>query len=167
MAWSKKDRLLFHLINEAGKRYFKRQVHLATATFMKAKVKPNLVFFGTYNLSTRTFHWLNQMNEITLDYIRKGYMSVFGSDETIVKLCQPSVPLDLKDRNVIPYLIDIVNAAYSVVRFEKGKERIFAMTKLDLPDTFDFEQFNNSMFIYRTFHVYERKTRRNIRNIRR
>ncbi len=166
MAWSKKDRLFFHLINEAGKRYFKKQSHIATATFMKAKVKPNLIFFGSYNLSTRMFHWLNGMNEITLDYIRKGYMSVFGSDETIVKLCAPSVSLDLKDRNVIPYLVDIVNAAYSVVRFEKGKERVFAMVKLDIPDAFDFERFNNTMFLYRTYDVYEKKTRRNVRNIK-
>ena len=158
-SWTKQDKLLFHIVNTFGKPFTIKASNKVIDTYLKLKTKPNIIFFGSYDQSSNTFYWMNKMNEVSLDMARKNYMSVFGSDETIAKLCRPEVHLDIKNKDVIAYLMDIFNAAFSIIRIKKGSETIYGMVKLGIQDSFDFDGFNNAMGVYRlSVQINKRKT---------
>jgi hypothetical protein len=154
MTWTKKDLLLLDLINEFGKRYGCKQAAATFAALTKAKVKPPINEFGSYDPSTHVFRWRNDVNIVTLDMIRNHYMSVFGSDETIKKLFHPVVPLDGRYQSVIPYLMDILNAAFHVIRMQKGKESVYALVKINVHNFIDFDRFEQTLLVYRQYDAF-------------
>jgi hypothetical protein len=85
-------------------------------------------------------------------------MPLFKSDETIKKLFQPVVKFDEKDMNVIPYLMEALNAKFSVIRFKSPTAYIYALTQIDdVKETFKYEDFDGAMFIYRYFNEIDKK----------
>ena len=159
MTWTKKDRVLFTILNQFGKDDLEKQIEDASKKFVKLKTKPEFfVVFGHYDLAKDEFILENNMNKMTYDFFKKGYLPVFGSDETVKKLCRPVVKLDKKDMNVIPYLLEIINAAFSVIRFKSNGLYTYALVKLDgVRESFDFEKFRDSMFLYRSFDKIDKK----------
>ena len=98
------------------------------------------------------------MNKMTANFIKKGYKPLFKTDKTLKKLFKPVVKFDRKDMNVIPYLLEIVNAKFSVIRFKGPKEYIYALTIVDdAKETFKYDDFNAAMFIYRNYNEIEKK----------
>lgn len=150
MNWTKKDILLFNILNSFGEKYLETQINEASSVFAKMKVKPQYIIFGYYSTKSDIFTWLNNMNNESLKLIKKGYISVFKTIETINKLCKSSIKLNRKYMNVIAYLLDIINASFRVVRFKKGDNYIYALAKLEgLKEIFNFDEFEKAMFIYR------------------
>ena len=155
--WTNKDKLLFHIIESFGRP--NESSKKVVETFRKRKNKPDVTLFGVYDRASETFYWMNGINEITLNMVRQHYQSVFGSDETIVKLCKPVVRLERKYHCVIPYLVDILNAAFSVLPVQRGEQMMFGLVKLGLKDDFDFNAFDGAMGAYRLSHLHPlRKT---------
>jgi hypothetical protein len=88
----------------------------------------------------------------------KQYLPVFGSDETLKKLYRPVVKFDEKDMNVIPYLMDILNGAFNVIRFKSKNAYVYALVRLNnIKETFKFDEFNNALFIYREHSKINKK----------
>ena len=159
MTWIKKDLLLFNILNNFGKKYLEEQIVKASSTFAKLKVQPPYVIFGYYSISNNSFNWLNNMNMESYKLIKKGYTSVFKSMDTVRKLCNPIVKLNTKYSNVIPYLLDIINAAFRVVRFKQGDNYVYALVKLEgLREIFNFDEFEQTMYMYRHFEALNKKT---------
>jgi hypothetical protein len=60
--------------------------------------------------------------------------------------------------NVIPYLMEALNAQFSVVRFKSPTAYIYALTKIEgIKETFNYEEFDSAMFIYRYFNKLNKK----------
>jgi hypothetical protein len=159
MTWSEKDEILFSTVNIFGKEHLEAQIEDASEKFTKLKRRPEFfAIFGYYNLDKNIFVWQNEMNNISYDFVKKGYMSLFKSDETIKKLFQPVVKFDRKDMNVIPYLMEALNAQFSVLRFKSPTTYIYALTKIEgIKETFNYEEFDSAMFIYRYFNKLNKK----------
>jgi hypothetical protein len=52
--------------------------------------------------------------------------------------------------NVIPYLMEALNAKFSVVRFKSPTNYIYALTIIDgIEETFKYEEFDSAMMFYR------------------
>ena len=52
--------------------------------------------------------------------------------------------------NVIPYLMEALNAKFSVVRFKSPTNYIYALTIIEgLEETFNYEEFDSAMMLYR------------------
>jgi hypothetical protein len=152
MTWSEKDEILFSIVNIAGKEHLEQQIENASNKFLQLKKRPEFfVIFGYYNLNKDNFVWQNEMNKISYNFVKKDYMSLFNSDETIKKLFKPIVHFNRKDMNVIPYLMEALNAKFSVVRFKSQTDYIYALTIVDNNETFNYEDFDAQMFLYR-FH---------------
>ena len=159
MTWSEKDEVLFSTVNIFGKEHLEAQIEDASEKFSKLKKRPNFfAIFGYYNLDKNIFVWQNEMNKISYDFVKKSYMPLFKSDETIKKLFQPVVKFDKKDMNIIPYLMEALNAKFSVVRFKSPTAYIYALTQIDdVKETFKYEDFDGAMFIYRYFNEIDKK----------
>ena len=77
-------------------------------------------------------------------------MPLFESKVTLKKLFQPVVRFNEEDMNVIPYLMEALNAKFSVVRFKSPTNYIYALTVIDgLKETFKYEEFDSAMMFYR------------------
>lgn len=153
MYWSEKDKTLFSIVNIAGKEHLEEQIDDASEKFLQLKKRPDFfVVFGYYNLNSNIFVWQNEMNKISYDFVKKNYMSLFESDETLQKLFKPTVKFDKNDMNVIPYLIKALSAKFNVIRFKSSTDYIYALTMVDgVKETFNYEEFDTQMFLYR-FH---------------
>jgi hypothetical protein len=172
MTWSERDKILFSTVNVFGKEHLEPQIEEASEKFLKLKKRPNFfVIFGYYNLNKDIFVWQNDMNKISYDMVKGNYMSLFKTDETVKKLFQPIVHFDKKDMNIIPYLMEALNARFSVIRFKGPTDYIYALTEVeDVKETFRYEDFDAAMFIYRFNNDFEKankKKHRKQRNKRR
>lgn len=174
MSWSEKDRVLFNIVNQFGEKYLEKQIENASSKFLTLKQRPNFfIIFGYYNLDKNLFVWQNEMNKISYDFVKKGYMTLFKTDKTIKKLFKPFVDFDEKDMNIIPYLMEALNAQFSVIRFKGPNDYIYALTSMDnIKETFKYKEFNDAMFLYRYFNTVSEgdkskyKKRRNKRHIK-
>lgn len=155
MTWSEKDETLFSIVNIAGKEHLEAQIEDASEKFLKLKKRPDFfVIFGYYNLAKDMFVWQNEMNTISYDFVQKNYMRLFGSDETLKKLFRPTVKFEKKNMNVIPYLMEALNANFNVVRFKSSTDYIYALTKVEgVKETFSYEEFDVSMLLYRLYGI--------------
>ena len=151
MRWSEKDEILFSIVNIAGKEHLESQIENASEKFLQLKKRPEFfIVFGYYNLNKDIFVWQNEMNKISYDFVKKDYMPLFKSDETLKKIFQPVVKFDKKDMNVIPYLMEALNAKFNVVRFKSQTDYIYALTIIDsVNETFNYKEFDSQMFLYR------------------
>lgn len=154
MTWTEKDKVLFSIVNQFGDKYLEKQIENASAKFLTFKKRPNFfVIFGYYNLNNNVFVWQNKMNEISYNFVKNGYMPLFDSDKTIKKLFSSVVHFEEKDMNVIPYLMEALNAQFSVIRFKSQTDYIYALTSIDdIKESFKYDEFNDVMFLYRYFN---------------
>lgn len=159
MNWNKNDILYLSMINEYGQKYIDKQMKTASQQFLKMKNKPEYTIFGCYHLVTKSFVWINSMNTMSYDMIKNNYMDVFRNEHTLKKLFKTNVPLSVQYYKVIPYLMKVVNAAFHVISFPLKDKIIFALVKLDLPDTVDFDVFDDIMLTYHT-HLMKQSTKR-------
>jgi hypothetical protein len=173
MTWSEKDKVLFSIVNIFGKEHLEEQIEDASEKFSQLKTRPPFFsIFGYYNLDKNVFVWQNGINEVSYDFVKNNYMTLFKSDETIKKLFQPVVHFDKKDMNVIPYLMEALNAQFNVVRFKSRTDYIYALTIIDgVKETFKYEDFDTAMFTYRFLeepdnkpHIKHKKSKSKRRN---
>jgi len=158
MTWSKKDKILFTIVNKFGKEHLERQIKEASQKFATLKKRPEFfTIFGNYNLQKNEFVWLNGMNKISYNFVINGYMPLFESKTTLKKLFQPIVRLNKEDMNVIPYLMEALNAKFSIVRFKSPTNYIYALTVIDgIKETFKYEDFDAAMMLYRKHDELDR-----------
>jgi len=162
MTWSEKDEILFSTVNIYGKDHLEAQIEDASEKFLHLKERPAFfAIFGYYNLDKNVFVWQNEMNTISYDFVKKNYMSLFKTDKTIKKIFNSTVKFDQKDMNVIPYLMEALNAKFSVVRFKSPTDYIYALTIInDVKETFNYEEFDAAMFIYRNYNMLDKSYRK-------
>ena len=136
--WTEKDKILFTIVNKFGKEHLEKQIKESSNKFRTLKKRPDFfTIFGYYNIHKNVFVWQNDMNNDVLNFIKNGYMGLFGSDSTLKKLFQHVVPFNKDDMNVIPYLMEILHAKFSVVRFKSPTNYIYALTVIDeIKETF-------------------------------
>lgn len=158
MTWSERDKILFSTVNIFGKEHLEAQIEEASEKFLTLKKRPQFfAIFGYYNLSKDVFVWQNDMNSISYDMVKTNYMPLFKTDETVKKLFQPTVHFDKKDMNVIPYLMEALNAKFSVVRFKGPNDYIYALTEVDgVNETFKYEEFDSALFTYRMYNQLDK-----------
>ena len=90
------------------------------------------------------------MNKLSYNFVKGGYIPLFESKTTLKKLFQPVVRFSKEDMNVIPYLMEALNAKFSVVRFKSPTNYIYALTIIEgLEETFNYEEFDSAMMLYR------------------
>jgi len=154
MSWTEKDEVLFSIVNIAGKEHLEAQIEEASEKFSKLKKRPPFfVIFGYYDLHKNIFVWQNEMNKISYDFVKNNYMRLFDSDTTIKKLFQPTVKFNKKDMNVIPYLMEALNAKFKVIRFKSPTNYIYALTTLEgVKETFKYDEFDVAMIHYRFYN---------------
>ena len=158
MSWTKKDKVLFKTVNIFGEKHLERQINESSKKFATLKKTPEFfTIFGNYNLQKNEFVWLNDMNKASYKFVKDGYMPLFESKTTVKKLFQPIVRLDKEDMNVIPYLMEALNAKFSVVRFKSPTNYIYALTIIGgLKETFKYEEFDSAMYFYRKHDELDR-----------
>ena len=156
--WTEKDKTLFTIVNNFGKKDLEIQIEQASDKFSHLKQRPDFfVVFGVYDLIKDNFVWQNKMNILLFNFSKK-YLPIFGSDETLKKLFKPVVKFDKNDMNVIPYLMEALNAEYSVIRFKSHTAYIYALVKLDdIKETFNFDEFDAALFFYRYYENIDKK----------
>jgi hypothetical protein len=161
MTWSERDKILFSTVNIFGKEHLEAQIEEASEKFLQLKKRPELfVIFGYYNLNKDIFVWQNQMNKISYEFVKKDYLPLFKTEETIKKLFQPIVKFDKKDMNIIPYLMEALNAKFDVIRFKSKTDYIYALTVVDeVKETFNYEEFDAAMLIYRMYNEINNKNK--------
>ena len=157
MAWNKNDILYLSMINEYGQKYIDKQMKVASKHFLKMKNKPEYTIFGYYRLETKSFVWINSMNTMSYDIIKNNYMDVFRNESTLKKLFRTQVSLPIMFYKIIPYLMKVINAAFHVITFPLKDKIIFALVKLDLQDTVDFNVFDDIMLTYHTHIMKQSK----------
>lgn len=161
MIWTSKDKLFLSILKEFGEKEVEPVIQRANKLLASLSVKkrPELFFFGNYEPSSQFFIWNNDINKMQYDMILRNYMTIFGDDSTLKKLFQDKVKLSHKYLNVIPYLLKIVNAAFHVVRIPFQNRIYFALVKLSLKDTINFNTFDHLLFSYRQYNIlYKKKT---------
>ena len=156
--WTKKDKLLFSILNHYGNAYLQKNGQRIMKAFQMKQASTDE--FGYYDTTNHMFHWLNDINRITYKLLTTHYLRVFGSKETIRKLCQPTVSLEPQNQYVIPYLVQFFNSAFSVIPFHNGKKTIYGMIKLGIKDSFDFDAFNGEMGAYRLYGLQQTKRKK-------
>lgn len=158
MSWTKKDKVLFTTINIFGKKHLERQINESSKKFASLKKRPEFfTIFGNYNLQKNEFIWLNDMNKASYKFVKDGYMPLFESKTTVKKLFQPVVRFSKEDMNVIPYLMEALNAKFSVVRFKSPTNYMYALTVIDgIEETFKYEEFDSAMMFYRKHDELDR-----------
>lgn len=156
--WTEKDKTLFTIVNNFGEKDLEAQIEQASNKFSHLKKRPDFfTIFGVYDLTKDIFIWQNKMNILSYDFSKK-YLPIFDSDETLKKIFEPIVKFDKKDMNVIPYLMEALNAEYSVVRFKSHTAYMYALVKLDdIKETFNFDEFDAALFFYRYFENIDKK----------
>lgn len=156
--WTEKDKTLFTIVNNFGEKDLEIQIEQASDKFSQLKQRPDFfTIFGFYDLTKDEFVWQNKMNILSYDFSKK-YLPIFDSDETLKKLFEPIVKFDKKDMNVIPYLMEALNAEYSIVRFKSHIAYIYALVKLDdIKETFNFDEFDAALFFYRYYENIDKK----------
>ena len=156
--WTEKDKVLFKTINIFGKKHLEKQINESSKKFATLKKHPEFfTIFGNYNLQKNEFVWLNNMNKISYNFVKGGYMPLFESKTTLKKLFQPVVRFSKEDMNVIPYLMEALNAKFSVVRFKSPTNYIYALTIIDgIEETFKYEEFDSAMMFYRKHDELDR-----------
>lgn len=156
--WTEKDKTLFTIVNNFGEKDLEIQIEQASDKFSQLKQRPDFfTIFGVYDLTKDEFVWQNKMNILSYDFSKK-YLPIFDSDETLKKLFKPVVKFDKKDMNVIPYLMEALNAEYSVVRFKSHTAYMYALVKLnDIKETFNFDEFDAALFFYRYYKNIDKK----------
>ena len=156
--WTEKDKTLFTIVNNFGEKDLEIQIEQASDKFSQLKQRPDFfTIFGFYDLTKDEFVWQNKMNILSYDFSKK-YLPIFDSDETLKKLFEPIVKFDKKDMNVIPYLMEALNAEYSIVRFKSHIAYIYALVKLDdIKETFNFDEFDAALFFYRYYENINKK----------
>jgi uncharacterized radical SAM superfamily protein len=159
MNWNKNDILYLSMINEYGQKYIDKQMKAASQQFLKMKNKPEYTIFGSYHSVTKSFVWINSMNTVAYDMIKNNYMDVFRNEHTLKKLFKIHVSLPTQFYKVIPYLMKVINAAFHVISFPLKDKIMFALVKLDLPDTVDFDVFDDIMLTYHTHLMKQSKTK--------
>jgi hypothetical protein len=162
MTWTERDEILFSICNVFGKDYFEKEINQITKRFLQSKKKPEFVaVFGIYNPKNKTFYWQNDINNITYDLIKNNYMAVFGDISTVKKLCKPVVKIDNKylTENTIPYLLDIVNAKFRVVRYVQNGLILYTLINVERPIAtgFSFDKFETQMLYYREYNKLFKK----------
>ena len=105
--WNKKDKLLFNIINKFGNKNAIKKLKGDT---------PGVNPIGLYD--NGKFIWFEDMNKILYSFIKKHYLSVFRTTDTIKKLCQHTITLDNKDQYVIPFIYQLLNKQFTVVCLE-------------------------------------------------
>jgi hypothetical protein len=73
---------------------------------------------------------------------------------------KPTVRIDPPNQYVIPYLVQFLNAAFSVIPFHESDRTVYGMTRLGIKDSFDFGAFNASMGAYRLYGLEKTKHRK-------
>ena len=156
--WTEKDKTLFTIVNNFGEKDLEIQIEQASDKFSQLKQRPDFfTIFGFYDLTKDEFVWQNKMNILSYDFSKK-YLPIFDSDETLKKLFEPIVNFDKKDMNVIPYLMEALNAEYSVVCFKSHTAYMYALVKLDdIKETFNFDEFDAALFFYRYYENIDKK----------
>ena len=156
--WTEKDKTLFTIVNNFGEKDLEIQIQQASDKFSQLKQRPDFfTIFGFYDLTKDEFVWQNKMNILSYDFSKK-YLPIFDSDETLKKLFEPIVKFDKKDMNVIPYLMEALNAEYSVVCFKSHTAYMYALVKLDdIKETFNFDEFDAALFFYRYYENIDKK----------
>ena len=156
--WTEKDKTLFTIVNNFGEKDLEIQIEQASDKFSQLKQRPDFfTIFGFYDLTKDEFVWQNKMNILSYDFSKK-YLPIFDSDETLKKLFEPIVKFDKKDMNVIPYLMEALNAEYSVVCFKSHTAYMYALVKLDdIKETFNFDEFDAALFFYRYYENIDKK----------
>lgn len=159
MSWNHKDKLLLTILREFGEKEVEPVIQNANhlLAHLPPKKRPTLYFFGNYNHSTHIFTWNKDLQQMEYDLIIKNYLPIFGDDSTLKKLFQDKVHLSSPYQNVIPYLLKIINASFHVVRIPFENLIHFALVKLSLKDTIDFDTFEHLLFGYRQYSILYRK----------
>jgi hypothetical protein len=159
MVWTKKDKVLFRILQDFGKRHLEAQIKRSTRMFLKYKTPPpSFTLFGYYDPKKQEFVWLNDMNRRMIRFIQEGYQPLFGSDTSWKKLFRSTVSLPASHQNDIPYLMEILNARYRVVRLEDKGFPVYGLVALEgVKQTFSFDEFQQAMFLYRMEDDLERK----------
>lgn len=159
MVWTKKDKVLFRILREFGKSDLEAQIQRSTRMFLKYKTPPpSFMLFGYYDPKKQEFVWMNDMNHRMVRFIKGGYQPLFGSDTSWKKLFRSNVSLPYSYQNVIPYLMEILNARYRVIRLEDKGFPVYGLVSLDrVKQTFSFENFQDAMFLYRMDNNLEKK----------
>ena len=161
MSWSKKDKVLFRILQEFGKSDLEAQIQASTRAFLVRKIPPSSVVpFGYYDKKHHEFVWLHGMNRRMERFVAEGYQPLFGEDRSWKKLFHATVPLSPMYQNVIPYLMEIVNARYRVVRLMHNGQEVYALVPLRIKQTFSFDDFSQAMFLYRMDDAMEKKYHR-------
>lgn len=159
MVWSKKDKVLFRILQDFGKSDLEAQIRRSSRAFSAKNIPASSVtIVGYYDPKQQEFVWLHDMNRRLEMFIADGYQPLFGDDRSWKKLFHPKVSLSLADQNVISYLLEIVNARFRVVRLhDKGRE-VYALVPLTgIKQTFSFDEFSQAMFLYRMDDAMEKK----------
>lgn len=159
MIWTSKDKLFLSILKEFGEKEVEPVIQKANKLLSSLSVKkrPELFFFGDYQPSLQLFTWSNNINKMQYDMILHNYMDIFGNDSTLKKLFQDKVQLSHKYQNIIAYLLKIVNAAFHVVRIPFQNRIYFALVKLSLKNTIDFNTFDHLLFSYRQYNMLHKK----------
>lgn len=159
MIWTSKDKLFLSILKEFGEKEVEPVIQSANKLLASLSVKkrPELFFFGNYEPSSQLFTWNNDINKMQYDMILRNYMQIFGDDSTLKKLFQDKVHLSHKYQNIIPYLLKIINAAFHVVRIPFQNRIYFALVKLSLKNTINFDTFDHLLFSYRQYNILHRK----------
>jgi len=159
MIWTSKDKFFLSILREFGENHVESVIQNANKLLgsLPTKKRPQLVFFGDYQPSLQLFTWNKDIQKIQYDMIVRNYMTVFGDDSTLKKLFQDKVHLSHNYQNVIAYLLKIVNVAFHVVRIPFQNRIYFALVKLSLKDTIDFDLFDHLMFSYRQYSILHKK----------
>jgi hypothetical protein len=108
------------------------------------------------------------MNQIMKRFMEEGYQSLFGSDVSWKKLFNNKVSLPSNYKYIIPYLMEIVNSRYRVIRFVENKKDVYAFVDIkNTKQTFSYHDFYLDMFLYRIDDKLEKKygSTKNVKNI--
>lgn len=161
MSWSKKDKVLFRILQDFGASDLEAQIQRSSRAFSARRIPPSSVtLFGYYDPKRQEFVWLHDMNRMMERFITEGYQPLFGDDTSWKKLFRPKVRLPTAYQNVIPYLLEIVNARYRVVRLSDNGRDVYALVPLQgIKQTFSFDAFSQAMFLYRMDDAMEKKYR--------
>jgi hypothetical protein len=151
MNWTEKDKHLFKIVNQFGKYHLENQIQEASNKYFTLKKIPDFYsVFGCYDMDSKTFHWENKMNEHSYSITKNKYMDIFGSDYTLKNLFKPTVRINVKYMNVIPYLMEALNENLNVVRVKSFNGYIYALTKVEgINKTFNLNVFEEALIPYR------------------
>jgi hypothetical protein len=156
MVWNDRDINLFTIVNQSGKYHLEAQIRQASDTFFTLKEQPKFfMIFGFYNLAKNVFVWLNDMNTISYDIVKKEHIDIFKTKTTLKKLFQKEVEFEKEYMYVIPYLMEALNKLtnYNVVRFKSDNNYIYALTSIEgIQKTFNLTIFEEALYYYRNYN---------------